>query len=452
MNRSELLTQECCHDVFEQALRAARARGVPDFEVTLRAHAAALTRFANNVIHQNVAESMVELEVRPVIGQRTARAATNRLDRGSIESLVEQAIALARAMEPDPALPPLAEHAPIAAVNRYFDSTARCSPAGRAACVAEAIGAVREAGHTAAGIYSTGESVEALLNSNGAFAFHGQTMAVFSITALGETSSGWAKGSAPDRNALDPVGLARRAAVKATKSARPREVPPGRYAVVLEPSAVLDLTGSLFADFSATSIEDRRSFLTGRMGAQLFGANITIVDDVFHPLQDGAPFDGEGAPRMPLTLVDGGAPKEIAYSRRAALRARVAPTGHGFPLPNEAGEAPQNVVFQGGDATLDGMIASTPRGILVSRLWYIREVDPYEKIMTGMTRDGTFLVENGEIVAGLRNFRFNQGLIDLLRNVESMSPSVRASGEESADMVVPAMKAGDFHFTELTRF
>jgi predicted Zn-dependent protease len=130
----------------------------------------------------------------------------------------------------------------------------------------------------------------------------------------------------------------------------------------------------------------------------------------------------------------------------------VEPTGHGFPLPNEIGEAPMNIVIAGGNTSLDEMIASTPHGILVTRLWYIREVEPYEKIMTGMTRDGTFLIEDGRLAAGLRNFRFNQGIIELLNQVEAMSAAVRASGEEAFDMVAPAMKVGGFHFTEVTKF
>ena len=128
------------------------------------------------------------------------------------------------------------------------------------------------------------------------------------------------------------------------------------------------------------------------------------------------------------------------------------PTGHGFPLPNEYGEAPMNLVFAGGETSLDKMIASTDRGILVTRLWYIREVDPYEKVLTGMTRDGTFLVENGKLAGGIRNLRFNQSVLEMLTNVEAMSPSVRAAGEESFEMVVPAMKVNNFHFSEVTKF
>jgi predicted Zn-dependent protease len=144
--------------------------------------------------------------------------------------------------------------------------------------------------------------------------------------------------------------------------------------------------------------------------------------------------------------------RNVVYSRQAAAKAGMRPTGHGFPLPNEAGEAPMNIVIAGGGSSIDQMIASTDRGILVTRLWYIREVDPYQKIMTGMTRDGTFLVEHGKVMRGLKNFRFNQNLIELLSNVEALSPAVRASGEEAFDMVVPAMKVRDFNFTEVTRF
>jgi predicted Zn-dependent protease len=318
--------------------------------------------------------------------------------------------------------------------------------------VAEAIRIVEGAGQTAAGIYSTGQSVEAIFNSRGVAGWHAETMAHFSITAMAGDSSGWAKASAVSYASIDPLALARRAAEKARLSCDPEELTPGRYTVILEPAAVLDLVGQMFGDFSATAVADSRSFLTDRVGKKLFGDNIQISDDAAHPLQAGVPFDGEGVPRRKLTLVDSGVPRELAYARSSAHRAGVEPTGHGFPLPNEVGEAPLNIVIAGGSTSLDEMIASTERGVLVTRLWYIREVDPYEKIMTGMTRDGTFLIENGRVSRGLRNFRFNQGIIELLNNVEALSPSVRASGEEAFDMVVPAMKFRGFNFTEVTRF
>ncbi|HEV2688905.1 MAG TPA: TldD/PmbA family protein [Bryobacteraceae bacterium] len=447
-----ILSVERCVELFDSVQAAAKSLHVPDVEAIFGAQREALTRFANNNIHQNVAEQAQFLSVRVQTEQRTARATTNRFDGDSVRSAVEQAIALARSAAPDSNLLPLAQPSQIPQIPRFDPSTAATLPAERARIVADAIRIVEGAGQTAAGIYSTGQSVEAIFNSQGVAAWHAETMANFSITAMAANSSGWAKASAVSRRDMDPVALARRAADKATLSRDPREITPGRYTVILEPAAVLDLVGQMFGDFSATAMEDQRSFLTERLNTKLFGDNIHIYDDVAHPLQAGDPFDGEGVPRRKLTLVDGGVPRQLAYSRASAQRAGVEPTGHGFPLPNEIGEAPLNIVIGGGSTSLDAMVASTERGILVTRLWYIREVDPFQKIMTGMTRDGTFLVEDGRVVAGLRNFRFNQGLIELLNNVEAFSPPVRASGEEAFDMVVPAMKVRDFNFTEVTRF
>jgi PmbA protein len=439
-------------DLFQQVLDAAHALGVSEIEAIVSEETQALTRFANNAIHQNVAERSTQLSVRPVIEGRTARATTNRLDRAGIRDVVAEAIAITRLNERDPDLPPLAEPAEIEGVQRYFEGTAQATPEDRAQTVAEAIREVSGEGQTAAGIYSTDATRFSLYNSRGVAASYRETMARFSITAMAGDSSGWAKASSCDRRMLDPLALARSAARKTAASHDPRELPAGRYTVILEPPAVLDLAGQMFADFSGTAIRDGRSFLNDRIGQKLFGENITVHDDVRHPLQAGAGFDAEGVPRRRLTLVDAGVVREVAYCRQAAMLAGAAPTGHGFPLPNETGEAPMNIVIAGGKTSVDEMVAATERGILVTRLWYIREVDPYEKIFTGMTRDGTFLVEGGKVVAGVRNFRFNVGLMEMLSNVEALSPEVRTSGEETFDMVVPAMQVRGFNFTEVTRF
>jgi PmbA protein len=439
-------------EIFGQVVDAARALGVTEIEAIIGSESEALTRFANNRIHQNVAERTTQVSVRPVTDGRTARASTNRLDRDSIRAVVEQSVALARLMEPDTDLLPLAEPADCPSPARHFEATAQATPDQRARAVAAAIGVVESAGQTAAGIYSTGESVLALFNSRGMACRYSETMARFSITAMAGGSSGWAKASACNLVDLNPLQLAQTAALKAAQSGEPRELPPGRYTVILEPAAVLDLVGQMFADFSATAIRDGRSFLNDRIGHKLFGENITIHDDALHPAQSGAAFDGEGVPRRRLTLVDRGVVREIAYSRQAAALAGVAPTGHGLPLPNEYGEAPANIVISSGSSSVGDMVGSTERGILVTRLWYIREVDPYEKIFTGMTRDGTFLVEAGRVTASLRNFRFNVGLMEMLSKVEAIGAAVRASGEEAFDLVAPAMKVREFNFTEVTRF
>jgi predicted Zn-dependent protease len=281
---------------------------------------------------------------------------------------------------------------------------------------------------------------------------------------LAADSSGWQKSNSPNVAHLDPLALAEIAAKKALDSARPQQIPAGKYTVILEPSAVLDIVGFMFWDYAGMAILDQRSFLNGRVGTRLFGENITIWDDVAHPLQTGSPFDGEGVRRKRLMLVENGVVKRLVYARATAARMKrseykdtvgpVEATGHGFALPNEMGELPQNIVFAApqNPQTVEQMIASTERGVLVTRLWYIREVEPFEKMLTGMTRDGTFYVENGRVQHGVRNFRFNESLIHMLANVEAMSVPVRASGEESFDMVVPAMKVREFNFTEVTKF
>jgi len=438
--------------LFQQVVDAARALGVSEIEAIVSEETQSLTRFANNAIHQNVSERSTQLSVRPVIDGRTARATTNRLDRDGIRDVVAEAVAITRLNESDADLPPLAGPAEVPDLERYFEATGQATPDGRARAVAEAIREVSGEGQTAAGIYSTDATRFELYNSRGVSASYRESMARFSITAMAGDSSGWAKASSCDLRALDPVALARSAARKAAGSRDPRELPAGRYTVILEPAAVLDLVGQMFADFSGTAIRDGRSFLNDRIGKKLFGENITVYDDAAHPLQSGAAFDAEGVPRRRLTLVERGVVREIAYCRQAAALAGVAPTGHGFPLPNDTGEAPMNIVIPGGDTSVEEMVAATERGILVTRLWYIREVDPYEKIFTGMTRDGTFLVEDGQVTSGVRNFRFNVGLMEMLSNVEALSPSARASGEETFDMVVPAMKVRGFNFTEVTRF
>jgi PmbA protein len=432
--------------------RVLRLSDADETEVHIDFVADALTRFANNTIHQNVAEQTLSVSVRTVFDGRTARATTNKTDDDSLRRAVAASAALARSQPKNPDLLPMPEPQKYPKVPRYFPATAGATPQDRAVAVAKVTERAEQNKQTAAGIFATGASVTAMANSKGLFASYRQSRAEFSITVLEQDSSGWAKASAPDRDQIDAEALARRASKKAAASRHPKEVEPGRWTVILESAAVLDLVGFLFYDFAGTAVLDQRSCFTNRIGKQVMGENITIHDDVTHALQSGPPFDGEGLPRQTVLLVDRGVPRHLVYSRATAKKMKAKPTGHGLPLPTQDGEAPFNLVFAGGTTSVDTMIATTDRGILLTRLWYIREVDPYEKILTGMTRDGSFLVENGRISTGIRNFRFNQNILEMLSNVGQMSPAVRAAGEESFDMVVPAMKVRDFHFTEVTKF
>jgi len=438
--------------IIDTVLRLAKSIGVAETEVHVDETISALTRFANNAIHQNVAEHSVNVSVRTQVDLRTARATTNRIDEDSLRAAIEASLSLAHSQPKNPHLLPLPRKQRYRGVNRFVNKTAALTPEDRARAVRRVCDLAVKKGQTAAGIFSSAQTQSAIGNSRGLFTAYRDTHAVFSITMQEGSAASWAKENAADVSDIDPQRLAERASDKAHRAADARELAPGRYTVILEPAAVLDLVGFLFYDFAATALQDKRSCLNERMGKQVFGKNISIVDDVFHALQLGAPYDGEGMPRQRVLLVDRGVPKNLVYSRASAKAAKKKPTGHGFMLPNEYGEAPMNLVFSGGKASLEEMIASTERGLLVTRLWYIREVDPYEKIMTGMTRDGLFLVEKGRVTSAARNFRFNQSILEMLRNVEMLGPAVRATGEEAFEMVVPTMKIRDFHFSEVTKF
>jgi predicted Zn-dependent protease len=459
-----VLTKDKAQDTFDRVKKFSTA---DEIELLISGGRSALTRFANNTIHQNVAEENYMLSVRTVFDGKTARATTNKFDEESVRLCVKASEGLARVQAKDPDLLPVPGpevYGEDAQAGRTFFETASITPADRARAVGKIVGVAKRENLTTAGIFATSESVEAVLNSRGLCAYHTQTSAEISVTMLAQDSSGWQKANSPDVRNLNPVELAEIAARKAQQSAVPQELPPGKYTAILEPAAVLDLCGFMFWDWGGQAILDERSFLNNRIGTQLFGENISIHDDVCHPLQSGAPFDGEGVRRQRVELVGKGVPKALVFARVTAEKMKksehaakvgpIAATGHGLPLPNEIGEIPLNIVFDPppNPQTVEQMVAGTDRGVLITRLWYIREVDPYEKILTGMTRDGTFYVENGKVRHGIRNFRFNESLVEMLANVKEMGQPVRASGEESFDMVVPAMKVKDFNFTEVTKF
>ena len=459
-----MLSRDQAADIFSRIRKLATADEV---ECLFYGGHSALTRFANNTIHQNVAEENYSVSVRTVFGGRTARATTNKLDDESLKRVVQNSETLAKVQHPDTDLLPMAPNGgksqgPVP--SRHFEQTAATTPEDRANAVGKVVAGAQKHKLVTAGIFSTSETIEGIFNSRGLSDWHTQTSSEISITMLASDSSGWQKANSPNVANLRPGELAEIAARKAAESAGPKEIPAGKYTVILEPAAVLDMAGFMFWDFGGLAILDQRSFLNNRVETKVFGDNINIWDDAAHPLQSGSPFDGEGMRRQRVQLVQDGVVKRLVYARATAekmkhseYKDKVGPveiTGHGFPIPNEMGEAPMNIVFGGPAApkTLDRMIASTERGILVTRLWYIREVDPYEKILTGMTRDGTFYVEDGKVRYGVRNFRFNESLIHMFSNVEEMGTPVRASGEESFDMVVPPLKVRDFNFTEVTRF
>src|ERR1700733_3607192 len=378
-----MLTNEQAADIFQRIRKLSAADEV---EVLFSGGSFALTRFANNTIHQNVAEENHVVSVRTVFGGGTARAFTNKFDDDSLRRVVASSESLARVQHPDSDLLPVpdsreanvrADSGSQAAQppSRHFAQTASITPQLRADGVGEVVSVAKKHKLTTAGIFSSAESVEGIFNSRGLSKWHRQTLAEVSITMLAGDSSGWQKANSPDLTNLDPLNLAEIAAKKTIDSANPAEIPAGKYTVILEPSAVLDIVGFMFWDYSGMAILDQRSFLAGRIGSKLFGENITFYDDVAHPLQSGSPFDGEGMRRQRVPLVENGVVKRVVYARATAARMQrseykdklgpIEATGHGFPLPNEMGEMPVNIVFAKpqNPQTLAEMVASTERGV-----------------------------------------------------------------------------------------
>jgi PmbA protein len=358
-----MLDRAQANDIFDQLRRLSQA---DEIELLISGGRSALTRFANNTIHQNVAEEEYHISVRSSFGNRTARASTNKHDRESLRRVVESSEMLARVQHPDPDLLPMPTPQEVAAanvdsaggpVNRYFEATGRLTPQDRAHGVATLVKVAKKHSLTAAGIFSSAEIVEGIFNSKGVNHWYEQTLAEVSVSMLDSSSSGWQKANSPDVAQLDPGHMAEVAARKATESRNPRELPPGKYTVILETAAVLDIVGFMFWDFGGSALLEQRSFLNDRIGTRLFGENITVWDDVYHPLQAGVPFDGEGMRRQRVKLIENGVVRAVTYSRASAKRMQasemvgkvgpVRPTGHGFALPSEIGEAPLSIVFAG---------------------------------------------------------------------------------------------------------
>jgi len=407
-----------------------------------------VTRFAENSIHQNVTEGAGAAEVVLVVAGSVARVVTNRLDEVSIRSALREGVERARRQKPVPDFLSMPGPNAIRAVSRFDLATREASPEERAEAVSRTLAAALGASVTAAGLLETGSTETALANSRGLTAFHRETQANFSLTVLSEDSSGWAQGAAYRLADLDVGGMTRRAIEKAQRARRPGAADPGRYTVVLEPAAVADLVTFLLPAFDARLVEERRSCFVGKLGQPVFGPNVTILDDVHDVRQSGAPFDGEGVAKRRLCLVEDGVLRTLVRDRATARKTGAGATGHGSGPP-EYGARPSNVVFRGGTEIRDELIRGLARGILITHFWYVRSNDPFRLTVTGMTRDGTFLIENGALTRGLRNMRFNVAVPEMLRGVEAMSPEESASGIESPSGLYPALRVRDFNFTSL---
>jgi len=464
-----MLTESQCRKIIDFALacgqKLASKKKPLAIEVSLTGTNVATSRFANNEMTQNQAPSANYLSVRVLKSGRQARLDSLDLSSAGIEAMVKSAVKACDLLEAEDDLLPLPTAAKksqsTSAVDRYHPPTVKLTALDRAREIGKII-ALAEAGKvSAAGVYSSGENFNAIGNSNGLFRYYRETSAECSITVTDDGATSWVKAQSPRYGEVDGALLAERAIAKAHLARHPQDLTPGRYTAILEPAAVLDLLTYLWWDFSGTSHVDKLSCLLEKVGEKVFGDNITIVDDVGSAMQCGCPFDGEGVTRQSINLVDKGVVSALVHSRQSAQRlrnsthAKTESTGHSLAQPSAMGEMPLNLVIEGGITSIEEMIQQVQgdqEAVLLTRVWYVREVDGATKLLTGMTRDGTFLVKDGAIVQPVRNLRFNVSLIDLLNNVIALGPSIRTAGVEGFPAIVPAMMVKNFNFTEGTRF
>ena len=405
-------------------------------------------RFAANQMSTSGAVMVGGIGVQSTIGKKHAVATTNDLSDESLKAVVAKSEALAKLSPDDPEVMPGLGPQQYVPVNGYFDSTANLTPEARARAALTALEPARKAGDIqAAGFIIVNAGSNALGNSKGLFAYNRSTNANYTLTVRTNdgTGSGWVGAEHPDWSQLNFAQLANRAIEKAKLSQNPVAIEPGRYTVILEPQAVGDLVQLMGNALAARAADEGRSAFTkqgggNKIGEKIVDSRVTIFSDPQDPQLLAQPFDGQGLPLSRQVWVENGVLKQLFYSRFWAQKQGKQPTG-----------GPNSIKMVGGTTSIDDMIKSTPRGILVTRLWYLRQVDPRTILYTGLTRDGTFLIENGKVSKAIKNFRFNESPLFLLNNIEALGPAVRIGGtEQGGPIVMPAIKAKDFNFTSLS--
>jgi predicted Zn-dependent protease len=437
--------------IAERALRYAEAAGASEVEALVSADDLSLTRFANSEIHQNVAESNTQLNLRVVVGRRVGVASSNHLDDEGLRRLAESATAIARNSEELEDWGGLPEPTPITNMPAgYAASTAGATPEGRAGGVRAVIAAADDAGVTAYGSFSTGTELVAIANSKGIRAAQRRTAAqLLTVTMAADGGSGYAEQASVDVDEIDAGAIGREAAAKAQATQNPVAVDPGDWPVVLEEYAVVDLLSMLgYIGFSALAVQEERSFAEPgkRIGSEL----VTITDDAADPATLPMAFDYEGVAKQRVALVEAGVCGDVVYDAQTAARAGRPSTGHGLPAPNPYGPFPLNMAMAAGRTAREELIGGLERGLLVTRFHYTNPVHPKLAIVTGMTRDGTFLVEGGRIVGPVRNLRFTQSYLDALAGTSAVSRERRTLRGDLGGVLVPALKIDSWTFTGAT--
>ncbi len=415
--------------------------------VTLNSGERANTRFAVNQVSTAGDNYNASVTIRSVIGRKVASVTVNRLDEASLKAAVENSERIARLAPDDPELLPELGPQDYAEPIVWSDATASLEPEARAEAVRAVTEPARRAGLISTGYLEAQANAFAIANSKGLLAYARSTGVAFTTTVRTPdgTGSGWAGSSDNDFSRIDPRALAERAIEKARRSVNPAAIEPGRYTVVLEPTAAANLIQLIGGSLNARNADEGRSFFSkagggNKIGEKVVDERVTIVSDPLDPRVPANTFGFDGSPNRKVTWIENGVVRNLAYDRFWAQRTGKEPTGTGGTL-----------AIAGGETSVEEMIASTERGLLVTRFWYIRPVDPRTILFTGLTRDGTFLIENGRITRPVRNLRYNESPIFMLNNLLAMGRPERVSASEAGGpgqaIMAPPLKVRDFTFT-----
>ena len=431
-------------ELLEKALSAATEAGCDAADAALWSSSTALTRFANNIIHQNVASESATLNLRAVRGKRTGCVRTEILSADGIAAAGKKAAEIAAVATEDPEFPGIVGSPAAERCGIFDEETAEASPETRARSVREIIGRIEAGGAVAAGSLSNGATSLAVANTAGTRQFDRETRVSLNVVAMADTAAGNSDFASHRLAEMDAAERAEFALKKCLDSRGAGEIEPGEYTVVLEPPAAAELFDFLaWLGLGAQAMQQGRSCLQGKLGQKLFDERITVVDDPRDP--DGHPFgfDGEGVPRRRVELVGAGVAKTVVYDIRTAVKDGTTSTGHGGIPPNPYGPYPDVLLVSPGDATLDEMIASTGRGLLVSNFHYTNVAEPSTCTITGMTRYGLFEIVDGKIARPVKNLRFTQSVLSALADVAAVGKVRQRFGY----VVVPALKINTFRFT-----
>jgi len=433
-----IYTKEEARKILEKALSFSKA---DTCEINLSGYNSGNIRYARNTVSTSGYSSNQSLAVQSSFGKKSGTATIDEFDDASLEKVVRRAEELAQLSPENPEfMEPLGPQMYDESVT-YSESTAKITPEYRAEVASSSIVPADAKDVTAAGFLNDSAGFSAMINSKGLFAYNQSTDVDFTVTMRTNdgTGSGWVKRDFNDVDKFDADEAAKTAIDKAVLSREAKAIEPGKYTVILEPAASADLLRNMFRSLNARSADEGRSFMSAadgknKIGEKIVDERVNIYSDPLNPEVPTSTWNGEGQPLKKTSWIENGVVKNLAYDRFWAKEKGVEPV----PFP-------PNAIMTGGDASLEELIKSTKKGILVTRLWYIRSVDPQTLLYTGLTRDGTFYIENGQIKYPVKNFRFNESPIIMLNNLETLGQQVRINGN-----LIPYMKVRDFTFTSLS--